>query len=111
MATGAGPLERASDVLKDLKKQIDRPSAEAPAALSLGNQAQPSRPIPVEVRQPDPGALQVLAALIEPLIHPLTTTGIVVIFVIFILLQQSDLRNRLVRLAGAKDLSPHDGSS
>jgi hypothetical protein len=62
------------------------------------------RPIPVEVRQPDPGALQVLAALIEPLIHPLTTTGIVVIFVIFILLQQNDLRNRLVRLAGAKDL-------
>ena len=104
VATGAGPLERASDVLKDLKKQIDRPSAEAPAELSLGNQAQPSRPIPVEVRQPDPGALQVLAALIEPLIHPLTTTGIVVIFVIFILLQQSDLRNRLVRLAGAKDL-------
>jgi AI-2E family transporter len=46
----------------------------------------------------------VLAALIEPLIHPLTTTGIVVIFVIFILLQQTDLRNRLVRLAGAKDL-------
>jgi hypothetical protein len=30
--------------------------------------------------------------------------GIVVIFVIFILLQQNDLRNRLVRLAGAKDL-------
>jgi predicted PurR-regulated permease PerM len=104
VTTGSGPLERASDVLKDLKKQLDRPAGAAPADLSLGGQAQPSRPIPVEVRQPDPGALQVLAALIEPLIHPLTTTGIVVIFVIFILLQQSDLRNRLVRLAGAKDL-------
>ena len=103
MATGAGPLERASDVLKDLKKQIDRPSGVPTAEPTLG-QVQSSRPIPVEVRQPDPGALQVLAALIEPLIHPLTTTGIVVIFVIFILLQQSDLRNRLVRLAGAKDL-------
>jgi predicted PurR-regulated permease PerM len=104
VATGAGPLERASDVLKDLKKQIERPAGAAPADLSPSDQAQSSRPIPVEVRQPDPGALQVLAALIEPLIHPLTTTGIVVIFVIFILLQQSDLRNRLVRLAGAKDL-------
>src|SRR6185437_12442357 len=82
----------------------ERPAGAAPVDLSLGGQAQTSRPIPVEVRQPDPGALQVLAALIEPLIHPLTTTGIVVIFVIFILLQQSDLRNRLVRLAGAKDL-------
>jgi predicted PurR-regulated permease PerM len=103
VASGAGPLERASDVLKDLKKQIDRPTGQASPDLSLGSGA-PSRPIPVEVRQPDPGALQVLAALIEPLIHPLTTTGIVVIFVIFILLQQSDLRNRLVRLAGAQDL-------
>jgi predicted PurR-regulated permease PerM len=100
----AGPLERASDVLKDLKREIEKPGNVSPAEPSLGGQAQPSRPIPVEVRQPDPGALQVLAALIEPLIHPLTTTGIVVIFVIFILLQQNDLRNRLVRLAGAKDL-------
>ena len=101
---GTGPLERASDVLKDLKKEIDRSGNVPPAEPSLSGQVQPSRPIPVEVRQPDPGALQVLAALIEPLIHPLTTTGIVVIFVIFILLQQNDLRNRLVRLAGAKDL-------
>jgi predicted PurR-regulated permease PerM len=101
VAAGAGPLERASDVLKDLKKEIDGPRSESPP---LSGQVQASRPIPVEVRQPDPGALQVLAALIEPLIHPLTTTGIVVIFVIFILLQQNDLRNRLVRLAGSKDL-------
>ena len=104
VAAGTGPLERASDVLKDLKEEIEKPGNVSPAEPSLGGQAQPSRPIPVEVRQPDPGALQVLTALIEPLIHPLTTTGIVVIFVIFILLQQNDLRNRLVRLAGAKDL-------
>jgi len=102
--TGTGPLERASDVLKDLKREIEKPGNVSPAETSLGGHAQPARPIPVELKQPDPGALQVLAALIEPLIHPLTTTGIVVIFVIFILLQQNDLRNRLVRLAGAKDL-------
>src|SRR4029079_15284130 len=54
--------------------------------------------------QPDPGALQTLVALITPLIHPLTTTGVVVIFVIFILIQRQDLRNRLIRLAGAQDL-------
>jgi predicted PurR-regulated permease PerM len=101
--TGTGALERASDVLKDLKREIEKPG-NAPTESTLGGRAQPTRPIPVELRQPDPGALQVLVALIEPLIHPLTTTGIVVIFVIFILLQQNDLRNRLVRLVGAKDL-------
>ena len=45
-----------------------------------------------------------LTGLITPLLHPLTTTGIVFIFLIFILLQQQDLRNCLVRLAGLHDL-------
>ena len=63
-----------------------------------------SKPIPVEVKQPDPGALNTLVAIISPLVSPLTTTGIVVIFVIFILLQRQDLRNRFVRLAGSADI-------
>ena len=42
--------------------------------------------------------------MISPLLHPLATTGIIVIFVIFILLQREDLRNRLIRLAGSHDL-------
>jgi hypothetical protein len=58
----------------------------------------------VEVRQPDPGALESLRTLISPLVHPLATTGIIIIFVIFILLQREDLRNRLIRLAGSYDL-------
>ena len=61
-------------------------------------------PVPVEVRQPDPGALESLRTLISPLVHPLATTGIIIIFVIFILLQREDLRNRLIRLAGSYDL-------
>ena len=60
--------------------------------------------MPVEVRQPDPGALESLRTLISPLIHPLATTGIIIIFVIFILIQREDLRNRLIRLAGSSDL-------
>jgi hypothetical protein len=89
--------------LQELGKELDKPkrstSFPAPATPDA-----PNRPIPVEVKQPDPGALQTLVALISPLIHPLTTTGIVIIFVIFILMQREDLRNRLIRLAGARDL-------
>src|SRR3954469_10356246 len=68
-AAGASTLERASEVLQDLSREIDRPKSALPTAP--GQQA---KPIPVEVRQPDPGALQMLAALIAPLIHPLTAT-------------------------------------
>jgi predicted PurR-regulated permease PerM len=103
VAGGAGTLERASEVLQDLSKEIDRPN-KGTSPGSLTESAVSDKPIPVEIKQPDPGALQTLAALITPLIHPLTTTGIVAVFVIFILMQRQDLRNRLVRLAGAQDL-------
>jgi len=99
---GTGTLERASEMLRGLRKEIEK--SEAPGSKPTSGDPSPVRPIPVEVRQPDPGALQTLAAVLTPLIFPLTTTGVVFIFVIFILLQREDLRNRLVRLAGAHDL-------
>jgi predicted PurR-regulated permease PerM len=104
---GRGTLERASGMLKDLSKELDKPkeSATPPRASVLDPRtATPMTPVPVEVRQPDPGALQSLQTLISPLLHPLATTGIIIIFVIFILLQREDLRNRLIRLAGSRDL-------
>ena len=106
VAAGSGTLERASEVLQNLSREIDRPNSVVPSTPSSASIVlKPGdRPIPVEVRQPDTGALQTLAALISPLISPLETTGIVVIFICFILLQRQDLRNRLVRLAGSHDL-------
>ena len=104
-AAGTGTLERASEVLQNLSSELDKPTASrSSTGLPASTGTSPARPIPVEVKQPDPGALQTLVALITPLIHPLATTGIVVIFVIFILMQRQDLRNRLVRLAGSQDL-------
>ena len=105
---GRGTLERASDMLKDLSKELDKPKAESSARVPgsvLGPKVSgPPAPVPVEVRQPDPGALESLRTLISPLVHPLATTFIIIIFVIFILLQREDLRNRLIRLAGSSDL-------
>jgi len=105
---GRGTLERASDMLKDLSKELDKPkdapSARPQSSILGPNAAPPATPVPVEVRQPDPGALESLRTLISPLIHPLATTGIIIIFVVFILLQREDLRNRLIRLAGSSDL-------
>jgi predicted PurR-regulated permease PerM len=105
---GRGTLERASGMLKDLSKELDKPKEAGPplvAGTSLTPKTSaPLTPVPVEVRQPDPGALESLQSLISPLLHPLATTGIIIIFVIFILLQREDLRNRLIRLAGSHDL-------
>jgi predicted PurR-regulated permease PerM len=116
IAGGSSTLERAAGMLQDLGKELDKPKvgsgvgasgSPAPSANPVlsgpaGNAV--VRPVPVEVLQPDPGALESLRSLIAPLVSPLATTGIIVIFVIFILIQREDLRNRLIRLAGSHDL-------
>jgi predicted PurR-regulated permease PerM len=103
---GRGTLERASDMLKDLSKELDKPkeTSRIPGSVLGPKVSGAPAPVPVEVRQPDPGALESLRTLISPLVHPLATTFIIIIFVIFILLQREDLRNRLIRLAGSSDL-------
>ena len=101
-AAANNTLERAADVLQDLGKELNKPKERLSAPIALPGQD--ARPIPVEVRQPPPTALESIAALISPLLHPLMTSGIVIIFVIFTLLQREDLRNRLIKLAGSHDL-------
>src|SRR5215475_298608 len=102
---GSGTLEQASAVLKELGRQLQHGNRADQSDNSLSRQGSDRAiPIPVEVKQPDPGALTTLAKIIEPLLSPLTTTGVVVIFVTFFLLQREDLRNRLVRLAGSGDI-------
>jgi predicted PurR-regulated permease PerM len=106
-AATSGTLERAADVLQDLGKELNKPKDPATSPTiqpPIPSPGQEPRPIPVEVRQPPPTALESLAALISPLLRPLTTTGITAIFVIFILLQREDLRNRFIKLAGSHDL-------
>jgi len=103
----AGPgtrvLARAADVLQELGKELDRPQETlSPQPSAEGAEHRP--PIPVEVHQPAAGALATLRGFLMPLIHPLATTGLVLIFVVFILLTREDLRNRFIRLTGTSDL-------
>ena len=105
---GGEALERAKIVLQQLDKQIEgaqgnsgQKEAVAPAAPVPG-----VRLIPVEVHEPSGGPLQTVIALINPLLGPLATTLLIVVFIIFILIQREDLRDRLIRLVGATDI-PH----
>ena len=100
-----GTLERASEVLQELNSELNRPKRGAPARATPTPRSEPSSDaIQVEIAQPSSSALQTLGAIVTSVVSPLVTSGIVVIFVIFILAQRQDLRNRLVRLAGSRDI-------
>ena len=97
-------VERASAMLKDLGDEISK-APETEARPTEGKTSgTPPPPVPVEIKQPDPAPLQIIQSILGPLLEPLATTGIVIVFVIFILLQREDLRDRIIRLAGAHDL-------
>ena len=97
-------LEKAEEVLADLEAQFDQPDAPAvPDANHVAGQPE-VKPIPVVIREPDPTGLALYQSIAGTILPPLITAGIVLLFVIFILLQREDLRDRLMRLFGGSDL-------
>ena len=106
-APGGSLIERAAEVLRDLRQDIEdatQPPTEEQGTSPLQPEASEPDPIPVQVRQPDPAPLQMLQTVVGPLVQPLATTGIVIVFVVFMLLQREDLRDRFIRLVGSRDL-------
>jgi predicted PurR-regulated permease PerM len=101
----AGLIERASRILRNLDEEIAKPKEAPPQAVTAAPEAPPEpEPIPVEIRQPDPRPFEVVQRIVGPMLEPLATTGIIIVFVIFMLLQREDLRDRFIRLAGVHDL-------
>jgi len=81
----------------------------SPAGTQAGAQSktapQPAEPLPVQVVAAPLGGLQSLREVGGPLLKPLGTAGMVLIFTVFILIKQEDLRNRFLRLAGVAQLN------
>jgi len=109
--SGGGAIDRASETLKDLQQELETPQEEpatgppaAPGPSGEGDDGSTGRPIPVEVHTPQPTPLDRLQSIIGIIIAPLATTGIVILFVLFLLLQRVDVRDRAIRLLGSQDL-------
>ncbi len=98
-----GALKRVGDLFSTLSQDIAKPPVAAQVPTATPG-AKVSEPLPVVIRQPDPTPIETLSQILRPLLHPLATGGIVAVFVIFILLQREDLRNRLIRILGAGDI-------
>ena len=72
----------------------------AKADLTARAKDDEEKPTLVEVHQPELTTLQTLGFVSTSLFGPLTQTGIVIVFVVFMLVQKDDLRDRFVLLLG-----------
>jgi predicted PurR-regulated permease PerM len=102
----SGTLEQASSALDSLALELGgkspNPSPQSQAGKAQGNR-QPA-PIPVEVQGPQSATLQNIQKLLTPLIEPISMGGLLVLFLVFILFYREDLRDRILRLGGTRDL-------
>jgi predicted PurR-regulated permease PerM len=99
-----GVFERAGDVLGSLQKELEQPEIKSAAPPSNAPLESTNRPIPVEVHAPEPTPLERLESIVAVALAPLATAGIVLVFVLFLLLQREDVRDRAIRLLGSSDL-------
>jgi predicted PurR-regulated permease PerM/CheY-like chemotaxis protein len=100
-----GVVERTSDMLRDLGEELGKATTPTEGETKSEGEAAAPEPVPVRIQQPEASPLQTLREVGGPLVAPIATAGLVVVFVIFMLLQREDLRDRLLRLVGASDVA------
>lgn len=109
---GQGPLARATENLKDIGRELSAvPEKILPARPQSTRRNQPKlppdaqEPVKVQVTEPPTSGLGYIRELIGPILTPLANVVIVVVFVVFMLLERENLRNRVLRLAGEDRLN------
>ncbi|WP_018237250.1 AI-2E family transporter [Ensifer sp. BR816] len=93
-------FERLSRVVERISTEISRPRPETPVSPAPEPE---QKPLLVEIFSPE-RPIETLRNIINPLLGPLATTGLVVVVVIFMLFEREDLRDRFIRLVGYGDL-------
>ena len=107
-----GRFKKFSEAVEELKKDLSGAKApeiaQAPekseTAVLTAPSVQPA--VPVQTFQTSKANLfQLVQVIIAPLLGPLGTAALVLLFVIFMLLKREDLRSRLIRLVGRGRIS------
>jgi predicted PurR-regulated permease PerM len=91
---------RLQAALRETKPQTSR----SPPSTNSESAAPEPAPVPVEVRQPPLNPIDLATKVLLPVVHPLTTLAIMFVVAVFILIQRDDLRDRIIRLFGTRDL-------
>jgi predicted PurR-regulated permease PerM len=118
--SGSGLMTRATRLVQRISEELTpRPSPVAGNSRSEArnpNQdqidgseskttTQEDKPVPVEIRRSNFSPVEIVQKVLGSVITVVMTAVIVIVFVIFMLFQEEDLRDRLIRLAGAGRVS------
>lgn len=91
-----GPVGKVTETIHELSEELEKPDDGGSGA----EEAEKEPAVKVEVMDRPDTAFSFLATFVTPMLAPLGTAAVVVVFVIFILLGREDLRDRFIHLVG-----------
>lgn len=94
--SGRGVISRVTRSFHNVSEELTPPAP--PNKPQSGEQ----KPVPVEIRGQPFSPFDIVQKVLGSVLGILMTSVIVIVFVIFMLIQREDLRDRLIRLAGAR---------
>jgi predicted PurR-regulated permease PerM len=96
-------LDRGTAFLRSLRKSTQKVPAQR-SSHGLPPNGADGKPIAVEIQNPEMTPIDIVRAIVGPLVEPVSDTALVLLFVIFFLAEKETLRDRIIRLAGVRDL-------
>jgi predicted PurR-regulated permease PerM len=91
-------LDRTWQTLEELSRELTVTEPESPAVPE------------VEVREPTPSAIEVIRSMLVPILKPMGTALIVIVFTVFMLLKREELRDKVIKLIGPERLTVTTGA-
>ena len=105
-SSGNSPFSKATETVKQLGAELSgttpEPDSNRPSSALSENK---NRAVPVEVVERATSLPDLLRSVFGPVLGPLGTAAIVIVFVLFMLLKREDLRDRIIHLIGRGQLN------
>ena len=95
-------MTRMSGMVENLRREIKSTAPDTPVTAPAPNEV---KPVPVEVKPAEPTPWELAHGIVRPILKPLGIAGIVIVFVIAMLFQREDLRDRFIKLVSAGKLN------
>jgi predicted PurR-regulated permease PerM/methylmalonyl-CoA mutase cobalamin-binding subunit len=95
-------MERMSGMVENLRREIKSVAPDKPVTPATPDEV---KPVPVELKPAEPTPWEIAREIVGPILRPLGVSGIVLVFVVVMLFQREDLRDRFIKLVSAGKLN------
>jgi len=95
-------MTRMSGMVENLRREMKSTAPDQPVTTGSAGEV---KPVPVEVKPSEPTPWEIASGIVKPILRPLGIAVIVIVFVVAMLFQREDLRDRFIRLVSAGQLN------